>query len=203
MSAKANKSKSRSKSKYKELGLGLDSNMMQEETLLVTLDAIGKVMEGKIANLATKECIHRLCQTVVSQNEKIEALEAKIVIMEKYIERLEKFEEGYAEVKNLHERVKSLELRSHDNEQYNRRLYLRLNGIKVDKDKDESGKSCLSKIKSLLEDELELEIPDTVIDRAHRIGPIKEGNEYNEENTNHLWYIEQERKRTNLKFNWI
>ncbi len=100
MSAKANKSKPRSKSKHEELGLGLDSDMMQEETLPVTLDAIGKVMEGKIANLVTKECIHRLRKTVVSQNEKIEALEAKIVIMEKYIERLEKFEEGYAEVKN-------------------------------------------------------------------------------------------------------
>ena len=44
----------------------------------------------------------------------------------------------------------------------------------MDKDKDESGESCLRKIKTLLKDELEVDIPDMVIDRAHRIGPIKQ-----------------------------
>ena len=124
--------------------------------------------------MATKECIDSLRQTVVAQNEKIQELEAKIVLMEKYIARTEKLERGYKEINELKDRVESLELRFDDNEQYHRRLCLRFNGIEMDKDKDESGESCLEKIKKLLKNELKVDIPDVVIDRAHRIGPMKQ-----------------------------
>eukprot|EP00795_Rhopilema_esculentum_P015007 gene15007-6162_t len=94
--------------------------------------------------------------------------------MEKYIERTEKLERVYEEIDGLKDRHESLELRCDDNEQYHRRLCLRFNGIEMDKDKDESCGSCLRKIKSLLKDELGVDIPDVVIDRAHRIGPMKQ-----------------------------
>ena len=82
MSGKA-KSKSRAKSKNEELGPDSDStDGTTEETTPVSLESIGQVIEGKIANLATKECIDSLCQTVVAQNEKIQELEAIIVLME-------------------------------------------------------------------------------------------------------------------------
>ena len=174
MSGKA-KSKSRAKSKHEELGPDSDStDGTTEETPPVTLKLIGQVVEGKIAHLATKECIDSLRQTVVAQNEKIQELEAKIVLMEKYIERTEKLERGYEEINELKDCVENLELRCDDNEQYHRRLCLRFNGIEMDKDKDESGESCLRKIKTSLKDELEVDIPDMVIDRAHRIGPVKQ-----------------------------
>ena len=70
MSGKAN-SKSRAKSKHDELGPDSDStDGTIVETPLITLKSIGLVVEGKIANLATKEYIDSLRQTVVAQNEK-------------------------------------------------------------------------------------------------------------------------------------
>ena len=74
--------KAKSKSKHEELGPDSDStDGTTEETPPVTLESIGQVIESKTANLATKECIDSLRQTVVAQNEKIQELEAKIVLM--------------------------------------------------------------------------------------------------------------------------
>ena len=61
-----------------------------------------------------------------------------------------------------------------DQEQYQRRLCLRINGIPVPQSgENESGEECLKKVKALFKDQLELDIPDVAIDRAHRIGGPK------------------------------
>ena len=66
-----------------------------EDTTPLTLQSIGQVIEGKLQKVATSECIESLRQTVVAQYENIQELEAKIVIMEKYLERITKREKGY------------------------------------------------------------------------------------------------------------
>ena len=57
-----------------------------------------------------------------------------------------------------------------DNEQYNRRLCLRINGLPpVAEGESETSEMCLEKVKNVFK-ELEVDVPDAVIDRAHRIG---------------------------------
>ena len=103
--------------------------------------------------LATKACIQQLHDAIKGQSERIEILESKVVIMQKYIARLENSVD--------------------DQEQYQRRLCLRIDGIPpVAQGKEESGEQCLKKVKAVF-NELKVNIPDAVIDRAHRIGQAK------------------------------
>ena len=100
--------------------------------------------------MATKDCIQGLHDIITKQNEKIDILESRIAIMERYVSQLEKGVD--------------------DQEQYNRRLCLRIDGIEMED--DESGEKCLKKVKSVF-NELKVSVPDNVIDRAHRIGRPK------------------------------
>eukprot|EP00112_Aurelia_sp_Birch-Aquarium-sp1_P026640 Seg96.2 transcript_id=Seg96.2/GoldUCD/mRNA.D3Y31 product="hypothetical protein" protein_id=Seg96.2/GoldUCD/D3Y31 len=75
----------------------------------------------------------------------------------------------------MNERIQELEARSDDNEQYHRRLCLRIDGVALKDGEDgESGPECLELVKDLLEKELKVIIPEMAFDRAHRIGPVKE-----------------------------
>ena len=57
-----------------------------------------------------------------------------------------------------------------DNEQCSRRLCLRINGIPPPSNGEkETGEDCLEKVKKVF-NQLEVDIPDSVVDRAHRIG---------------------------------
>lgn len=100
--------------------------------------------------MATKDCIQGLHDIITKQNEKIEVLESRIAMMERYVSHLEQGVD--------------------DQEQYNRRLCLRIDGIEIEE--DESGEKCLKKVKSVFK-ELKVSVPDNVIDRAHRIGRPK------------------------------
>ena len=103
--------------------------------------------------MATKNCIKDLHHIIVQQNSKIDALEAKVAMMESYIAHKEN---GIDE-----------------QEQYNRRLCLRIDGIVPPKQgQSETSDQCLKKVRSVFK-ELEVVIPDEVIDRAHRIGKPK------------------------------
>ena len=63
-----------------------------------------------------------------------------------------------------------LENRVNDQEQYQRRLCLRIDGIPpVAQGKEESGNQCLKTVKASF-NEQKVSIPDAVIDRAHGIG---------------------------------
>ena len=100
--------------------------------------------------MATKDCIKTLHGTIKHQSERIEVLESKMAIMEKYIKHLEKGVD--------------------DQEQYTRCLCLRIDGIAPDE--KESSEECLEKVKAVFAN-LKVNVPDDVIDRAHRIGRPK------------------------------
>ena len=111
------------------------------------------------AKMATKDSIKDLHDTIVQQNSKIDALEAKVEMMESYIAHMEN---GIDE-----------------QEQYNRRLCLRIDGIVPPKQgQSETGDQCLKKVKSMFK-ELKVAISDEVIYRAHRIGKPKVKNGIN------------------------
>ena len=109
-------------------------------------EKLGKLHES----MATKDCIKQLSDKINQQNEKIDILEAKVAVMENYIRKLEQSVD--------------------DQEQYHRRLCLRIDGIPAAAPgKSESGEQCLTKVKQMFK-KLNVNVPDTVIDRAHRIG---------------------------------
>ena len=102
--------------------------------------------------MATKDCINNLLTIIDEQKLKIEQLESKVVVMESHIAQLKKSQEKA--------------------DQYQRRLCLRINGIDIPTDGEkETGDECLSKVKQVV-DELNVKIPETVIDCAHRVGKI-------------------------------
>ena len=100
--------------------------------------------------MATKVCIKTLHETIKNQCERIEVLESKMAIMEKYIKRLEKSVD--------------------DQEKYNRHLSLRIDGIAPDE--NDSSEECLENVKAVFA-HLKVNVPEDGIDRAHRIGRPK------------------------------
>ena len=77
------------KTKHEKLGTENDLLVEAEDTSPLSYGSIGELIEGSLEKVATKNCIVNLCHTVAAQNEKIQELEAKIVLMVKYIESLE------------------------------------------------------------------------------------------------------------------
>ena len=117
-------------------------------------DRFQQILDEKLHKLhesmATKDCIQQLSDKINQQNEKIDILEAKVAVMENYIRKLEQ----------------SMD----DQEQYHRRLCLRIEGIPAaEKGKSESSEQCVAKVKQMFK-KLNVNVPDIVIDRAHRIG---------------------------------
>ena len=141
------------------------------------ITAISEILDSKLASLATKDDINDLKHFIDQQRLKIEMLEAKIVLMEKYEQRIESLEKRATEynldIDAVNERFEQRELRSDDNEQYHRRLCLRINVVELSEGSDgESGPECFQKVQNILKDDLKLDIPDMSIDRAHRIGSV-------------------------------
>ena len=79
--------------------------------------------------------------------EKIEILESKVAVLERHAELL---------MRNVD-----------DQEQYNRRLSLRINGISCED--NETSEDVLEKLKHMMNG-IGAAVPDEVLDRAHRIG---------------------------------
>ena len=123
-----------------------------------TMSCFERLLDKKLselkADLATKDCIKELKDIITVQKNRIDELESKIVIMEKLIENLREDND--------------------DTQQYQRRLCLRIGGVELTKGSNgESGEECLKIVKKIFK-ELNVSVPDTVIDRAHRIGKTKE-----------------------------
>ena len=151
------------------------STKSEEEVEISMLDEISKLLDKKIADLATKEDISELKNTILLQNQKIQMLEAKIAVMERYEEQIEKLQRRVDEIDDMNERIEELEARSDDNEQYHRRLCLRIDGVALKDGEDgKSGPECLKLVKDLIKKELKVNIPEMAFDRAHRIGSVKE-----------------------------
>ena len=119
----------------------------------MTVDDMQKYFDSKFnqlyENMATKSCVDKLLNIIDGQQKRMDELESKVSIMNSLITQL----------KN----------NCDDQEQYQHRLCLRINGIPAPPIRqNESGEECLKKIKELLKDQLELDIPGVAIDRAHR-----------------------------------
>ncbi len=120
-------------------------------------------LDKHFALLPTKDDIKSLKDEVVLLiTEKLQEQEEKISALE---ERIDELEASHAV---LESHVTHLR-KSHENqEQYSRRLCLRIDGIELpQKGVNESGEEVLGKVKEIF-DELEVDVPDMVIDRAHR-----------------------------------
>ena len=121
-----------------------------------TVESLYKLMKEKLDDLdqkvATKSCIDKLLNIIEEQKQKMSEMEDKIAVLESHITQLKK---------------------SSDNlEQYQRRLCLRINGIDLQQEGQiETGEEWLQKVKNVF-NEFKIEIPDTVVDRAHRIGKV-------------------------------
>ena len=83
---------------------------------------------------------------------RIEALEAKVAMYEAHFEELE--------------------LKIDNAEQYSRRSSLRLYNLPLPEDGKETSNDCMNKVKELFK-EMEVSVPDSCIDRVHRVGQIK------------------------------
>ena len=103
-------------------------------------------------DMATKSCISQLGKAIATQNETIQILEDKVAVLESCIEQL----------------AKNIEVQ----EQYNRRLCLRISGIKVPRSGKETAEESVEKVNAVFK-ELKVDIPDAVLDRAHRNGKPK------------------------------
>ena len=68
-----------------------------------------------------------------------------------------------------------LELSVDNNEQYSRRTCLRITNIPCEEKK--TSEEVLKKVKKLIKEEVGVDIPEEIIDRAHRVGPKKSKNQ--------------------------
>ena len=98
---------------------------------------------------ASQEKLEELHRDIREKDRRIEVLESKVAILENGI--------------NL------LTVRCDYNEQYSRRTSLRINNIPLPDDENETAEDVMVKVKSLIT-ERGVDIPDTFLDRAHRVG---------------------------------
>ena len=96
------------------------------------------------------------------QNEKIEKLESTVAILQQHVITLKE------QTNNLSDKCNNIEESCEELEQYGRRVCLRIDGIPTEK--GEKPNDVLEKVKVAWVD-AGLDIPESVIDRAHRIGP--------------------------------
>ena len=75
----------------------------------------------------------------------------------------------------LQKKCSDLELSIDNNEQYSRSACLRITNIPCEE--KETSEEVLNKVKKIINEEAEVEIPEETIDRAHRVGPKKNKNQ--------------------------
>ena len=113
-------------------------------------DLVDKI-EIKVNKLIEAE----IQKTVKPLVNKLEICERKIAVYEAHFQGLEKRMEKYEE-------------KLDDAEQYSRRSCIRIFGIPLSSG-SESSDDCIAKVKKVFE-EIEVDVPEDEIDRAHRIG---------------------------------
>ena len=144
--------KTRSMNKDSDILSHIDSRFCELESRLT------KTITELVKNLLKEhnDTIKSLNDTVQSQEENINELKDRVASLEKEKEDLEN------KVDKLGNSV--LELES-----YSRRQCLRLDGVK--KEVNETPENVLQHVKDCF-NEVNVTVPDSVLDRAHRIGPI-------------------------------
>ena len=128
---------------------------MPKTNFSTELDNIHKLIneiKSDLKGKATTSKIDELVKEIREKDRKIEILEAKVAVL------------GNA--------INLLSVKCEENEQYSRRVSLRINQLPLpdeESDETETSEDVLDKVKELIE-EAEIEIPDDCIDRAHRVG---------------------------------
>ena len=131
---------------------------MDEET-------IKGIIEKAIQDLTTKDDMQKL---IVRLEEKLERLLVeKIDEIKKPLEDKIQGLESKLSVYEAH--MQDLEVKIDDNEQYSRRSSLRITGIPLPQNEKESSEECTKKVMDVFA-ELEVDISEDGIDRAHRVG---------------------------------
>ena len=118
-----------------------------------------KEVKDDLKNKASNERIDILIDEIKKKDEKIQNLENRVEILE-------------SKVSVLQNTVNLLERKADDNEQYSRRLCLRVSGIPVSEGREDADK-CLEQVKSVVNQINNFEINEFHYDRAHRIGQGK------------------------------
>ena len=116
------------------------------------LEAIHKLIQDiktDLAGKATTKKLIELSNEIHLRDSKIEVLESKVAVLQNTVDLLVN--------------------KCDNNEQYSRRCSLRINNVPLPDSDNESADDVFEKVKGLIE-ECELDIPDNVIDRAHRVG---------------------------------
>ena len=142
--------------------------MDQEKVANIVADAI----KAAISELPTKDQMKDLLTALeVKINETIcEQIKKATDPLHAKIEQLEFKHNVYdAHFAALEHRLNIIEQRSDDAEQYSRRSCLRIYGIPLPKRSHEDASDCMKKVKKVFK-EIDVEVPDDAIDRAHRIG---------------------------------
>ena len=127
-------------------------NMATRDELFLYLDQKFEELKGQFVSEIKEELKKEMQSLLNKYEEKVEALESTVSMLQQH-------------VTNLKEQNEIMYSRVDDNEQYGRRLCLRLGGIpSVD---NETSDDVLKKVRDII---AESKVPDEVIDRAHRIG---------------------------------
>jgi len=122
---------------------------------------IDKKFAHMMETLASKENIEDLKLLLIQQNDKIQKQNEEIYGLKNIVNQLND------KVAILSNNVDILKKCSDNQEQYSRRSCLRFKGI--EKDDNETPDKCIKKVVEICKG-LNVEIPEEVIDRAHRVG---------------------------------
>ena len=140
------------------------------DSRLVSLKDVEKMLDKKLTDIATKNCIIELKDLILEQSAALKIQEGQIIKLKEDLnskeDRITVLESQVSVIQNT---VNILKRVSDDNEQYSRRLCLRINGIKPVEKKEENANDCLTTVKNVIK-ELGAEVPNACIDRAHRVG---------------------------------
>ena len=79
-----------------------------------------------------------------------------------------------AEIIKLENQLLEVQEKSNDNEQYSRRYNVRIYGVEPVADGNDEGEDCVKTVIDFCSDQLQVEVDQAEIDRAHRVGPPKE-----------------------------
>ena len=140
-----------------------DKNVMED--MLLKLEAkINQIVLEEISKAMKPLCA------------KIEKLELKHDIYKAHFTGIEpRLDEAEQRLDEAEQKLDEAEQKLDDAEQYSRRACLRIYGIPLPKS-FESADDSLSKVKGVFK-EVEVEVPDEVIDRVHRIGKKEKNNQ--------------------------
>ena len=130
------------------------------DNIIEYMDIRFKDLENSISNNLLSKIKEEISLAVAEllkvQNEKIVQLESSVAILQSHVTSLKE------------ENIK-LAKHSEENEQYGRRLCVRVGGIEYDESRSETADQVLENVKSKWE-QADVVVPDSVIDRAHRVG---------------------------------